>query len=1666
MECIEERGQWNGQIAFIDPNLEAWETLATGTRKGIEVIILDPLRDAIEQITATLKGRSGVEAVHIISHGSPGTLHLGNTTLDRENLDRYAALLQSWQPIQNPKSKIQNLLLYGCQVAAGEIGRAFLEKLHQLTGANIAASSSLVGNWRLGGNWELKAIGNSAAETAFSATAMAAYPGIFALDFNTQTTYGAGDRPVFVAVGNFNGDGAQDLVVANNDSYGSGYNVSVLLADGSGGFEPQTTFEVGVDPRSVAVEDFNGDNIPDLAVANRSSNNVSVLLGDGSGSFGTQTTFGGGGEDLAVGDFDRDGTPDLAVANFNFNTVSVLLGDGSGSFGTQTTFGTGRDPFSVAVDDFNGDGSPDLALANFQDANVSVLLGDGSGSFSTQTTFGTGTQPTSVAVEDFNGDNIPDLAVATRSSANVSVLLGDGSGSFGTQMTFGAGGGPYSVAVGDFNGDSSPDLALANYGSDNISVLLGDGSGSFGTQMTFGTGNGPFSVAVGDFNGDGKLDLAVANEGASTVSVLLNTVVLSTPIVSITPGTTGDEAGPSNGTFDITLDSPAPTGGLTVNFNVSGSTATDPADYSLTAGANITGITATTFTIAAGETSATLNVVPIDDSEIESGAETVNVNLAGGSDYFISSTDNTATVTITDNDFSEIEVTESGTSIADAGNFDFGNTTVGSNTVKAFTITNSGNADLTLGAETLTGTGYSLIGSFPSANIAAGSSTTFDIQLDASSAGTFNGNLSFVNGDNDENPYDISLTGTVTGPEVEVRFGSTNIADGDSFDFGRRIVGSNVVKTFTITNNGNADLALGTETLTGTGYSLVGTFPTANIAAGSSTTFQIQLDSSSPGTFNGNLSFVNGDNDENPYDVSLTGTVTAPEIEVSDGANNIADGTTAALDFGSTVLGTPISKSFTIENTGDADLSISNLSLPAGFSLVGDLPASIAPGSSDSLEIQLDGSAGGSFNGTISFENNDADENSFDFAVSGTVASNPPVVANSVFSQGFGFRSGQFSFAADSYADPDPGDSVTYSIALANTLPLWDWARGTNGSEYAKPREGIVFPEVPMPSWLSFNPATRTLNINEATRPNRFRYWLKVTGTDRSGESVSEFVRLENSILGRRVIDNYIAGATVFWDANKNGIQDAGEPSTTSDQTGEFDLDISIRDYDTGENGNNNGILDPAEGQIVAFGGIDTATGLPLETPVVSTPDATVVTLLTTLVADLANKGLPVNDANQLVVTALSLPPGVDINVLDPIAATENNEVGGTETLAAMVKVQNVITQTASLVDGASNAEFNLIVQNVVGAITSQIQSGGTLDVSNSATLETIINDAAVATQQNDPNIDLTQVQAIASGAAQVTASSNQQVDALIASGASGATLTAETANIQKVTLGNVTEELEAAAEGTKDIALVVAQNTGAALSAKINTPGLTFASPVSLDTPPRPSLPTLSANIELVINDATEGTDSDDTYIGDSSDNSYLAYSGNDILFGNGGSDWMNGNRGDDSLDGGNGNDTLYGGKDNDTISGNNGADVIFGNRGNDRLLGNNGDDFLNGNQAEDILFGGNGNDMLHGGKQNDTLNGGDGSDTLSGDLGNDILTGGNGSDRFVLKAGYGSDILTDFEDGQDFLALADGLTFGQLAIAGENGSTLIRLEGELLATLENVDVSLISSGDFLAGF
>lgn len=173
----------NNGIVFIDPTVTDYQSLIDGVTPGNEVVVLDSNRDGVLAIAQALQGRSNITSVHIVSHGSPGCLYLGNAQLSLDTFNRYATQLQKWD--------VANLFLYGCNVAAGDAGAEFLAKLRQLTRANIAASKTPTGNSALGGNWQLEVVlGQKQPLLAFSPSVMAAYKGMFATnDFAQPTQY-------------------------------------------------------------------------------------------------------------------------------------------------------------------------------------------------------------------------------------------------------------------------------------------------------------------------------------------------------------------------------------------------------------------------------------------------------------------------------------------------------------------------------------------------------------------------------------------------------------------------------------------------------------------------------------------------------------------------------------------------------------------------------------------------------------------------------------------------------------------------------------------------------------------------------------------------------------------------------------------------------------------------------------------------------------------------------------------------------------------------------------------------------------------------------------------------------------------------------------------------------------------------------------------------------------------------------------------------------------------------------------------------------------------------------------------------------------------------------------------------------------------------------------
>src|SRR5712664_1195216 len=305
-------------------------------------------------------------------------------------------------------------------------------------------------------------------------------------------------------------------------------------------FAAPSNYAVGTQPQTVAVGDFRGIGVQDLAVVNAGSNTVSVLLGNGDGTFQAARSYPVGLKPTAVAVSALRGTTvqDLFVANEASTTVSVLLGNGDGTFQPARDFLVGNGPYFVAVGDFRGIGRNDLVTANFgrntpTDNTISVLLGNGDGTFQPAQTYVADRGPIALGVGNFRGIvGRQDLVVVNYGSTTVSVLLGNGDGTFQPARNYpvGCSSGPCgsAVAVADFRSNGIQDLAVAIYGANGtattVSVLLGNGDGTFQGPQSYGVGTGPTSIAVGDFRGIGRKDLVTANwqgNAGNTVSVLL-----------------------------------------------------------------------------------------------------------------------------------------------------------------------------------------------------------------------------------------------------------------------------------------------------------------------------------------------------------------------------------------------------------------------------------------------------------------------------------------------------------------------------------------------------------------------------------------------------------------------------------------------------------------------------------------------------------------------------------------------------------------------------------------------------------------------------------------------------------------------------------------------------------------------------------------------------------------------------------------------------------------------------------------------------------------------------------------------------------------------------------------------------------------------------------------
>ena len=373
-------------------------------------------------------------------------------------------------------------------------------------------------------------------------------------------------------------------------------------------------------------------------------------------------------------------------------------------------------------------------------------------------------------------------------------------------------------------------------------------------------------------------------------------------------------------------------------------------------------------------------------------------NLSGGllGDFGVSTTQGLGVGVPAD-----INITQSSSTILTGGSYSFGNVPVGSNSATiTFDIENAGGEYL-ITQETVNVTG-SHVGDFtintnPGQLVDLGATTSFSVTFNPSASGLRSAVLSIPNKDPDENPYVINVSGTGLAPEINVRQNTTPLLNGSGlFNFGSVNLGSssgNVI--FTIENQGGATLNLtGTPRVQVSGtnpgdFVVTAQPPGGTVNGGASTTFTVVFTPAALGTRTANFTILNNDSDEGTYVFSVTASGLAPDINIRQNTTNIPN--SDVFDYGAIAVGQSNAVVFTIENTGNSDLTLDGVpsvqiggANPGDYSVTASPTSPIAFGSTTTFTLQCTPSLAGERSATITIPNNDPDEAPYSFTVTAT----------------------------------------------------------------------------------------------------------------------------------------------------------------------------------------------------------------------------------------------------------------------------------------------------------------------------------------------------------------------------------------------------------------------------------------------------------------------------------------------------------------------------------------------------------------------------------------------------------------------------------------------------------------------------------------------------------
>jgi len=337
---------------------------------------------------------------------------------------------------------------------------------------------------------------------------------------------------------------SRDFSLDNVGDFGLGQpQLEIFLGKGDGTFAKPLTMVITMDPniagpQGIEVGDFNGDGIQDIVFVFSFGGNITTLLGKGDGTFNIGPALSVPGafptlNNVTVDDFNGDGLLDIAFADLGDSSFDVALGNGDGSFQAPQLIQS-LAPSRIQAADVNKDGKPDLVVLHPFANSVNIALGKGDGTFQDEVAYGVNADtPWGFALGDVNKDGYLDIVTADQGDSTVAVLLNNGDGTYGSAITYSVGFFPQSVTIGDINNDGLADIICANNGGNSLTILYGKGDGTFTTGATVKTGAAPVVPFLTDLNNDGLPDIVVNENQNGTTGIFLSGTTLSGKITNI-----------------------------------------------------------------------------------------------------------------------------------------------------------------------------------------------------------------------------------------------------------------------------------------------------------------------------------------------------------------------------------------------------------------------------------------------------------------------------------------------------------------------------------------------------------------------------------------------------------------------------------------------------------------------------------------------------------------------------------------------------------------------------------------------------------------------------------------------------------------------------------------------------------------------------------------------------------------------------------------------------------------------------------------------------------------------------------------------------------------------------------------------------------------------------